>query len=59
MSSKLPHNSGFLHGDTEITDKGLYRYRYVGDNMYSQELIISKEDFITCYNTWIKGESNE
>ena len=59
MTNKLPHNPGFLNGETEITDDGLYRYKYVGDNMYHRERIISKDDFIKCYNTWIKGESNE
>ncbi len=57
--SKARRSSGFLNGETEITDDGLYRYKYVRDGMFSKELIISKEDFIECYNTWIKGVSNE
>ena len=59
MTNKPHHNSGFFNGEIEITNEGLYRYKYVGDNMFYQELIISKEDFIKCYNTWIKGVSNE
>ena len=59
MTNKSHRNSGPFNGETEITNEGLYRYKYVGDNMFHQELIISKEDFIKCYNTWIKGESNE
>lgn len=54
MSKDIP-----LEGTTKITDDGLYRCHWEDSNIYGYKLIISKEDFIRCYNAWIKGDTNE
>lgn len=50
MSKDIP-----LEGTTKITDDGLYRCHWEDSHIYGYKLIISKEDFIKCYNAWIKG----
>ncbi len=46
-------------GETAIINDALYRYEWVGGHFYKWTYIISKEDFITCYNAWIKGVKEE
>ena len=36
----------------------VYQYDVEDDNSVHRFPVITKEEFILCYNTWIKGENN-
>jgi hypothetical protein len=43
----------------EIEDDVLYRYDFISDTEAKKIPIISKNEFMMCYESWVKAESEK
>lgn len=52
-----------FHEKMIVNDRGICQGLYLGDNLFSYKIVITKEAFIEAYNRYIKeaekGEKNE
>ena len=45
--------------ECEIKDDILYRHEYFTNDIVKRIPVISKEEFLICYKTWVNAESEE
>ena len=53
---------GWLFGrpnEIFIDGNKLIRRIYETEQVYDDEIVLTKDEFLLCYNAWVKGENNE
>ena len=46
-----------IENDTLIRETPIYEER--GGIVFRRDLIITKEEFLECYNEWVRGKAND
>ena len=42
-----------------IENDVLYRRIYETEQVYDDEIVMTRDEFMLCYNAWVKGDSDE